>query len=54
MSTNDHTVCWNASSFDMAMWIMAVEDKFTPWMQRCDDDDGLLGSSLKALILAKT
>ena len=35
MSTNDHTVCWNASSFDMAMWIMAVEDKFTPWMQRC-------------------
>jgi len=35
MSTNDHSVCWNASSFDMAMWMMAVEDKFTLWMQRC-------------------
>jgi len=32
MSTNDHSVCWNASTFDMAMWMMAVEDK---WMQRC-------------------
>ena len=30
MSTNDHSVCWNASSFDMAMWMMAVEEKFTP------------------------
>ena len=29
MSTNDHSVCWNANSFDMAMWMMAVVDKFT-------------------------
>ena len=35
MSTNDHSVCWNANTFDMAMWMMAVEDKFTPWIQRC-------------------
>ena len=25
----------DAEVFDMAMWMMAVEDKFTPWMQRC-------------------
>ena len=35
MSTNDHSVWWNASSFDMALWMMAVEDKFTLWMQGC-------------------